>query len=211
MLRIVSWIVVVCTLASALGVFLPAVGLRVPGPLAKRTSLSLYHATTDRDFVRKVLVGYNRSAGKRIGGAVVAMLSPHAGARTKEYVDDVHDAMDTVNGISDDDAKSLGRALVIAVWTFLLLHVMMGGLVLRETVNGNYRRSRLVVAAVVAVVVAAAAIAIHLGCREAVWQANDELGHDPLVLAGGAYVIPFAAVVAFVTSIVLVIVARPRR
>ena len=200
---------VVCTLASVLGVWVPAVGLRVPGPLAKRTSLSLFRATTDRDVVRKLVVAYNRSSSKRIGGAFVALLAPHAGGRAKEYVDDVHDAMDTIGGVSDADAKTLATALAIAVWTYLLLHLVMGVLVLRQTVNGTYRRGPIIAAMVVALVVAAAAIAIHLGFREAVWQANDELGHDPLVLAAGAYVIPVAAGGTLVAAIAL-LVARIR-
>lgn len=41
--------------------------------------------------------------------------------------------------------------------------------------------------------------------REAVWQANAELGRTTVVLAAGAYVIPIAAIAALFTAIVLVV------
>ena len=202
---------VVCTLASALGVWLPAVGLRNAGPLAKRTSISIYRATTDREFVRKLFIGYNRSSGKRIGGAIIAILSPHAGGCLKEYIDDAHDAMDTIGGVSDEDARAITKILAITIWTFLLLHLVMAALVVRELVNSTYRKSRLIAAAALALVVTAVAIAIHLGCREAVWQANDELGHDAFGLGSGAYaMIPIASVTGFVAAVALVI-ARIRQ
>jgi hypothetical protein len=208
-LRVASWIFVVCTLASALGVFVPAVGLRDAGPLAKRTSLSLYRAATDRDVVRRLVVGYNRSAGKRVGAEIVAILEPHAG-HFKDYVDDAHDAMDTIGGVTDDDARHAATIFAITIWAFLLIHAVMAALVLRESVDGRYRRRPLVAAMALAVLAAAVAVAILLGCRAAVWEANDELGHDVLAVAGGAYVIAIASIGRLAAGIALVVAPRRR-
>jgi hypothetical protein len=45
------------------------------------------------------------------------------------------------------------------------------------------------------------AVALHIGCREAVWQANDEVGYTTLALGPGAYLLPLAAIAALAIAI----------
>jgi hypothetical protein len=202
-LRVATWIFIVLTVVSVSGVFLPSVELEAPGAsLSRRASLSLYQAATNRDFLRRVVAGYQKSSGKRIGGAIVAVMGPRAHGRIKDYVDDAHDAMDTLAGISDDDAKTLGTVLLVTVIGFLVLHGLMGGFALFDVIDGRDRRWRIITAAALALVVAAIAIGIHLIAKEAVAEANDEIGRNLVGLGLAAYAIPAAAVGAFATGLV---------
>lgn len=212
-MRIASWIFVVCTIASAVGVFLPAVELRVGGlAIDRRATLSLYQASNNRAFVRKVVVGYQHSSGQRVGGALISVLAPRATGRLKGYVDDAHDAMDTIGGVSDDDAKTLGTILAITMWGFLLLHALMAGLVGSDVISGTYHRRRIIAALATSVVVTAIALAIHWICGEAVFEANDEIGRNAIGVGAAAFVIPIASVVGLVDVIaVLVLHIRSTR
>jgi len=104
--------------------------------------------------------------------------------------------MDTMSGISDDDAKMFGRILFGVVWSFVGLDLVMALLVFLDAVSGTYRRGRIIGALAISVVVTAVAVAILLGCKAAVFEANDEIGAEVLALGSAPYVIVGAAIVA---------------
>jgi hypothetical protein len=81
-------------------------------------------------------------------------------------------------------------------------------LVIPQLMRASYRRGPLVAGLVTSVLAAAVAVALHIACRYAIWQANDEVGRTTLVLAAGAYVIPLAALLGLGAAIALV-VRRP--
>src|ERR1041385_8785086 len=138
-----------------IGVFVPATEVRGVSAFTKKASLSLYQITSNRDFVRKLIAGYHKSNGHRMGSALAAALTvPHLG-KTREVIDDVHDATTTLDDVSESDAKTLGHVIVATTWIFLALCVVMGIVVLAEAVNGHYRRKRLIAGAAIALVVAA--------------------------------------------------------
>jgi hypothetical protein len=128
----------------------------------------------------------------------------------KSNLDDVHDAMSSLDQVTDDDVVSGARVFAIALWTFLGLHAVMGLLVFVETMNGTFRRGRLIAALAISVVVTAMAFAINWACREAVFEANDELGVNALGAAGGAWLIPIAAACATASAIALLVLRRRR-
>ncbi len=196
-----------CTTLSVIGVFLPSVELPVTATtIAKRTSLSLYQANTNRDLVRKVVMNYHRSSSRPIGAALIGVMSPRSGGKLRGYLGDARDAMDTLDGVTDDDARTLGKVLAITVWTFLGLHLVMGGLVFAEAMRVHgFRTGRIVAALAASVIVTALAIGIHLACKQAVVEANDEVGRDVLDLAIGAELIPIAAIAGLIAVIVLLV------
>lgn len=212
-MRVAAWAFVVCTLFGAIGVFLPSFELRVRSQfLGRHTTLSLFQASNNREFARKMLYGYHRSSGKRVGAAVTAALMPRVGGRIKSHLDDVRDAMSTLDDVSDEDAKTGGTVLVITVWTLLFLHVLMAGLVFTDTARGVLRRGRVIAAAGVSVVVTVAAIAIHVVSRQAVWEANDEIGKSFVDLGMGAYMMVVSAVGGLAAiAVVLAMLIRSRR
>src|SRR5256885_1244503 len=68
---------------------------------------------------------------------------------------------------------------------------------------GGYRlRRRAYVAAAIALVAAIVAIAIHVACRRVRFEANDDLGHDAIVLAGGVWLILLPALGGLAAAIV---------
>ena len=147
-MRLVSWIFVVAAAVTALGVFLPV--LEVAGRvISKRETLSLHGAADNRAMVRKVLGAYRKHEAMR---HVVGKITPHTGGRVKDYLEDADDAMDTLSGISDDDAKQAGRALWILTWFVIGLAAVMIALVFFDVVSGVYHRGRIIGALVLAVV-----------------------------------------------------------
>lgn len=205
-MRVAAWVFLVCTVLAASAAFLPSVEVHVGGvALGRRASLSLYQMTTNRDFVRRLIVGYHRSSGKRIGGALIAVLGPRASGKLGGVIGDARDAMDTLDGVSDDDAKTLGTVLMIAIWSFLALHAVMAALVFAETMREGWRRGRIIAATAIAVVATGFAIATYLVTTQAVWEANDEVGRPLLDLGAGAYLIPVAAVAGLGAMITLLI------
>jgi lysylphosphatidylglycerol synthetase-like protein (DUF2156 family) len=207
--RVASWTFVLCTALGAVAVFLPSIELRGAGEVTKHAQLSLHAASTDRELVRKLIAAYHGNSKRHLGATFLHKVTPRASGRPRAALEDARDAMDTLDDVSDDDVRTAGTIFTIALWTLLGLDAVMAGLVFGELMRGVFRRGRLVVALAASVVVAAIAIALHLACREAVWQANDEVGRTALVLAAGAYVLPIAAVAALIAAIVLV--ARRRR
>jgi hypothetical protein len=212
-LRIASWIFVVCALVCAVGIFVPAFEVPINGHVvSKRESISLRTAVHNRNLLRKFLAAYRGTGGSRVGGKIASTLTPHTGGRLKSALEDANDAMDTLSGISDDDAKTLGTALFVAVWSFVGLALAMAVLVFLDAVGGSYRRGRIIGALVISVIVTAAAVAILLGCKAAVFEANDEIGAEVLTLGSAPYAILVGAIGALGSIItMLVLDIRSRR
>ena len=190
---------IVCTLFGAIGVFLPSFEMHAGGvSLGRRTTLSLYQASTNREFARKLLYGYHRSSGKRVGAALTAALMPRVGSRMKSHLDDVRDAMSTLDDVSDDDAKTGAKVLVITVWSLLFLHFVMAALLFTDAANDVFRRGRVIGAGCLSLLLTGAAFAIHVIDRDAVWEANDEIGKSVFDLGLGAYMTPIAAAAGLV-------------
>ena len=209
-MRLASWIFVVAAAITALGVFLPL--LEVAGHvISKRETLSLHGAAGNRALVRKVLGAYRKSEALHLQ-RVVGKVTPHTGGRAKDYLEDAGDAMDTLSGISDDDAKQAGRALLILTWFVIGLAAVMIALVFFDVVGGIYHRGRIIGALVLAVVLAAAAIAIRVGCGMVVFEVNDEIGAEAVRLGVATIVMPVAALTALANVVaVLVLHVRSRR
>jgi hypothetical protein len=201
---------VVCAAIAALGVFLPSIELEVHGVTVRRASLSLYRISRERELARALFGRYSRSEGRRVGEALTAALVPRLGAN-KAHLDDAQDAMQTLDELSDADVRHAGQAISAAVWALLALSIAMAGLVLVELLRDAYRTRRAVYACLIAVVDAALAVGMHLGCREAVWQANDQIGRELLALAAGAYILPLAATSALAAIVTASVLARRRR
>jgi hypothetical protein len=202
--RVASWVFVLCTALGAVAVFLPSVELPGAGKVTRHAQLSLYTASTDRELVRRLFAAYHRNSKRQLGAALLHKVTPRASGRPRAALEDARDAMDTLDEVSDDDVRTAGTVFTIVLWTLLGLEVAIACLVFTELMRGGFRRGRLITALAGAVVVAAIAIALHLACREAVWEANDELGHAAVRLAAGAYVIPVAAVAALAAGIAVV-------
>ena len=200
-MRIAAWVFLICTVASAVGAFVPAVELRIGGALlSKKATLSLYQASTDKELVRKFLSGYTKSGGRKYGAAIISAL----GARGKKaHLDDVHDAMDTLDQIKDEDVVTGARYFTIGLWVFVGLHVIMALLIFSNAMDGRFRPRTLAMAMGCALLVAAMGLAIHWACGEAVFEANDELGLDFAATSVGAWLIPVAACGALASLIVL--------
>jgi hypothetical protein len=203
--RVASWVFVLCAALAGAGVFLPAIELRLQGSaVSKRTTLSLYKIASDRQLARRFLVTYRHSAHRRIGAEIVRSVTPHMRGRTGAALAQARDAMDALDDVSDDDVRTAGIVLIAALCALIGLDAIMVGLVFGELIRGSYRRGRHVAALLASLAVTALAIALHVVCREAVWEANNEVSRTVLTLGPGAYVIPAAAVAAFFTAIVLV-------
>ena len=204
--RVVSWAFVLCTVLCAIGAFLPSVELRIAGQaVSKGTRLSLYAASTDRDLVRKLIAAYHRSHARKTSADLVRVVSPKVHGRARAALDDIRDAMDTLDDTSDSDVRTAGMVFTAALWTLLGLDALMVLLVFTGLVRGTFRSGRLRLALALSVLVAAIAVALHVACREVVWEANDEVGRAVLALAVGAYLIPLAALAALASAVVLVI------
>ena len=210
-MRIALWIFVTCAAIAAVSAFLPALELRVHGFAPRRTSLSLYTAARDRELARALYGRYARSAGRVWGEAATGALVPHLG-RHKVHLDDAQDAMQTLDELDDADVRHAGMAIAGAVWTLLAACVVMAALGFGELMGGELRPRRLYAAAALAVLAAALGVGALLGCREAAWQANDELGANALAAGGGIYLLPLAACVALgAISCAIVLARRARR
>ncbi|HEX4420719.1 MAG TPA: hypothetical protein VH165_22545 [Kofleriaceae bacterium] len=213
-MRVASWLLILCTILGGVAVFLPSIELRVNGQgFGKRTELSLYKASTDRAMVRRLLAAYRHSKQRKLGGELIHVVTPHVTSRlghTKEALEDARDAMDTLDDLTDDDIRLAGTVFTVTLWSLIGLEAVLVALVFGQLMSGIYRRGRMVVAVLVALVVAVASAALHVACREAVWEANDEIGRTTIALAPAAYVIPIAAFVSLLAAIALVTHRRSR-
>ena len=215
-MRIASWLLVACCALAGLGVFFPAIEARPEltahaSRIAHRTSLSLYQAASDRQLARRLLAAYRASRGQRVGMQLVSAMDLHARGRspftgrTIDALDDARDAMDTLGGISDDDAKTIGTAVAAAIWTFLIILGLIALLALAQAVSGRYSRGRIIVALVLTVIAGAMAVAMGLACKQVVFEVNDEVSYAVVELGRGAYLIPAGGVGALVAAVALLI------
>jgi hypothetical protein len=210
--RVSSWVFVLCAVLGAASVFLPSIALPLGNASGRRSQLSLYKASTDRAQVTRFIAAYHAGAAsskRQLGAQILHKLTPRTSGRSRAALEDARDAMATLDEVSDSDVRAATTVFAIALWSLLGLEAAIVVLVFSELMRGTFRRGRLPVALVAAVLVAAIAVALHVACREAVWEANDEVGRAALVLASGAYVLPAAALAALVAAIVLL--AKRRR
>ena len=194
-MRFASWVVVACCGLAAIGLFFPAIEARPEltahvQRIARRTTLSLYQAAADRELARHLLAVYRASHGQRVGAKLISELEPHARGHAKDALDDARDAMDALAGISDQQAKTIGTAVAIAIWSFLALAILIGLLALTQTVGGIYGRGRCIVIVVLAVIACAVAIGMQLACGRIVFEINDEISYSVAELGSGAWLIP---------------------
>lgn len=203
--RLASWLLIVAAAVTALGVFMPVIEAPLGGRvMSKRETLSLRGAASNRKLVRRLLAAYHGSHATKVGGTVLGKVMPHAG-RAKEYLGDASDAMDTLSGITDDDIKQAGTALLALTWIVLGLCGLTIAMVFFDAVNARYRRGRVIGALLLAVIVAAIAIAVRIGCGLVVFEANDEVGSSLTSLGYGATLMPIAAIVVVGAAIALLV------
>lgn len=204
-MRVASWVFVLCAVLGSAGVFLPSIELQLRGSaVSRRTELSLYRIAADRKTARHLLAMYRSSSKRQLGAKLLHTVSPRVGGRVRAALDDARDAMDTLDDVSDDDARLAGIVLIAALGALLGLEAIAAALVFGELMRGSFRRGRHAAALIAAVLVTAIAVALHLACREIVWEANDEVSRTVLTLGPGAYVLPIAAIAGFFLAIVLV-------
>ena len=184
--------------------FVPSLEVRIAGvSLSRKTSMSLYQINTSRALVRHFIARYHRTPGHKLGAMVANKVMPHTGGHLHEALDDATSAMATLDDISDEDATTGSKILVVTVWSFLALCALMGALVFGELMRalGPPRKSRFWLALVISVVTLPVALGTLVLTRALVWEANDEAGVDVLATTVGAYVIPVAAILGLVAII----------
>jgi|HubBroStandDraft_6_1064221.scaffolds.fasta_scaffold06508_3 hypothetical protein len=210
-MRIASWMLVLCCALASIGVFFPAIEARpalaekLGHRISRHSTLSLYQAASDRQLARRLLAVYRASHGTAVGTRLLGAIDPVARGRLKDALDDAHDAMDTLGGISDDDAKTIGTAVAVAIWVFLAIQVITALVVLVQAVGGIYRRGRVVGVLVLSVIGAAMAIAMWIACKQVVFEINDELSSSITELGSGAWMILVGGVGALIGGIALLI------
>jgi hypothetical protein len=210
-MRIASWVLVACCALAAIGVFFPAIEAR-PGlaeklghRVARHSTLSLYQAASDRQLARRLLAVYRASHGAAVGTRLVGAIDPVARGRLKDALDDAHDAMDALGGISDDDAKTIGTVVAVAIWVFLTVQVITALIVLWQAVGGIYRRGRIAGVLVLSVIGTAMAIAMWIACKQIVFEINDEVSAAITELGSGAWLILVGGTGALIAGIALLI------
>ena len=211
-MRVASWIFVVCAAIAAAGVFLPSVELHAGSHTAgKRGTLSLYHLNTNGDFIRRAFASYHASSRKKLGEAMIVEMMPSIGGKLHERLDDVHSAMTSADDVTDDDIRTATIGLAVAIWGVLALELAMAALVVHQLMRERFTGKRLVVAIAIAVVVAAVAIVAHVIVREAVFEANDDIGKDVIAVSYGSYMMLVAAIGAVVAGATCVVMHYRRR
>jgi hypothetical protein len=202
--RLVSWIFVLCALASATGIFMPSLELRAVR--IQRANVSLYELGAHRALATRVIAAYHKSRGRALAQVLTGIAVKHS---KNEYLGDVNDAMSTLDDVSDQDVRTLGTVLVVVIWGYLALQVVMGLLVLGSLVGDVYRKRRLLLVSGLSLVSTAIAVGLLMVCREAAWEANDEIGHTVLGAGAGPYLMAVASAIGFV-AIVAVLVGHVR-
>jgi hypothetical protein len=209
--RIAAWIFVACTLVCGLSIFVPSVEVQIGRvALSKRTSVSLWQASTNTAVAKRVVAAFNGNSKRRLGEAVTAALLPYVKGSAHGHLDDAHSALESVD-VTDSDIDTGGRVLEILLLGFLALGGVAIGLVFAELMRPEIRRKRVAIALAVSVLIAALSIGFHLVCREGVWQANDSLGKDAFGLATGAWLMPVMGVGALGALIAVLVIQRRRQ
>jgi hypothetical protein len=207
--RIASWVFLLCAVLSAAAVFMPALEIQIGGTtLGKHMSLSLYETSTKREQVRHFFEAYNSFGGHKKAEQLLGKAANKLGKRVKSRINDVRDAMETMDDVRDEDIETVATILQVTMWSFLALTAIMIALVFVETIRKTLRRSRIIIALAMSLVAAVAAVGIHIVFRKVVAEANDEIGGHPFALSGGAYVLPIVAVGAFVAIIVTLVLLQ---
>jgi TRAP-type mannitol/chloroaromatic compound transport system permease large subunit len=208
--RLIAWLLVACAALAAIGVFVPCLEVHAGGFAVRRASLSLYRASADRELAHALFVRYEHTGQRRSAEQLANLLLEHSATRAQKlHVDDARDAMTTLDSLDDRQVVIGERALVGVVWGMVALAVLAILVAGRIAVGAAPPRARALVAAVaIALVLAALAVAVHIGCRLAAGEANDEVGADVLVLASGAWMMPLAALGAVVCASGLVVARR---
>jgi hypothetical protein len=204
---------VLCAFFGAIGLFIPSLEVEVGGMAIKKTKISLYTMSAKHELVEKMFARYHRMPGRGLGRALAGALIPKVGKRIGGVLDDAKSAAETLDDISDHDVGLGGKALVALVWIMLALYVFGGMIVFGETMREGWRGKRLFGASAIAVILAILAIGVHLVCREAVWEANDEIGAPLLAIAPGQYLMlgaTLAALAAIATVDVMFLRSRRR-
>lgn len=199
-MRLVSWVFVLCALAAATGVFMPC--LELTAVRTTHGSVSLYEASTHRALARRLIAAYQKSRGRALGELITGAALKHV---KNEYIGDARDAMSTLDEVSDQDVAAAGTALVVVIWLFVVLQAIGGLLVLGQLVGDVWRRRRLIAIIAIAVVSCVIAIGMLVVCREAAWQANDEIGHAILGAGTGVYVMTVASLAGLACAIAVTI------
>jgi len=210
--RIAAWAFVLCTVLGLLGVFVPCVGAEGAGRLlGRRATLSLYQVEHDRAIVRRFFAAYAASSSRKLGEAITAALVPKLGAHAM-HLDDAQSAMESLDQVQAGDVDTGIHVFIAVFWGLLALQVIAIAIVFAGLMRESFGKGRLAAALVVAVVIAAIAIALHVGLRQAVWEANDEVDVTAFGLSGGAYLLPAGAIGAVIAAVALLAVrARSTR
>lgn len=206
-MRVAAWVFVLCSVLGAIALFLPSLEVQVGGHAVKRSKLSLYQASTKREFVAAMFARYHKLPGRGLGIAAAGALIPKVGHVAGDALDDAKSAAETLDDVSDADVGLGGKVLVALVWIMLALHVLAAAQVGGQLMSERIRGRRIAIAAVLGTLAAACAIGVHLVCRAAVFEANDEIGATWLALASGQYLMIGAAIgglAALIATCVLV-------
>ena len=199
-MRVVSWLFVLCALAAATGVFMPC--LEVTAIKTKHGSLSLYDAASHRAVAARVLAAYHKSHSRALAELLSGKVLSHV---KNEYLGDAHDAMTTLDDVSDQDIQHAGTGLVVVIWLFVVLQALAGLLVLGQLVGDVWRRRRLLAIVGIALVNAAIGVALHIVCKEAAFEANDEIGKTIIAEGPGPLVMAVASVVGLASAIAVAV------
>jgi len=198
--RVVSWLFVLCALAGATGVFMPC--LEVTAIKTKHGSLSLYDAGSHRAIAARVIAAYHKSHSR----ALAELFTGKALAHVKnEYLGDAHDAMTTLDDVSDQDIAHAGTGLVVVIWLFIVLEALAGLLVLGQLVGDVWRRRRLLAIVGIALVNAAIGVGLYVVCKEAAFEVNDEIGKTIVGAGPGPLVMAVASVVGLAAAIAVAV------
>jgi amino acid transporter len=205
--RAVAWLIVVCALAAATGVFLPSLELRAVH--TRHGELSLYAASTERQLARRVIAAYHGNRARGLVEAIGARAMKHTRGRVHEALDDATSAMSSLDEVSDRDVAAAGTALVVAIWGFLGLEAAIAVLVLGQLAGDVVRKRRRVAVIALGVLASLIAVALLLVVREVAWQVNDELGAAAVVAGPGAWVMALAALGGLACAIAVAVVRQP--
>lgn len=199
-MRVVSWLFVLCALAAATGVFMPC--LELTAIKTKHGSLSLYDAASHRAVAARVIAAYHKSHSRALGELLTGKVLKHV---SNETLGDVHDAMTTLDDVRDQDIEHAGTGLVVVIWLFVVLEAIAGLLVIGQLVGDVWRRRRLLAIVGIALVNAAIGVGLHVVCKEAAFQANDEIGKTIVGEGPGPIVMAAASVVGLVAAIAVAV------
>lgn len=205
-MRVVSWLFVLCALAAATGVFMPC--LELTAIKTKHGSLSLYDAASHRAVAARVIAAYHKSHSRTLGELLTGAALKHV---KNEYVGDAHDAMTTLDDVSDQDIQHAGTGLVVVIWLFIVLQALAALLVLGQLVGDVWRRRRLLAIVGIALVNAAIGIGLHVVCKEAAFEVNDEIGKTIIGEGPGPLVMAAASCVGLVAAIAVAVVQLRKR